>query len=40
MASWNITSFRELESFFIDNLLAILEKLPTPNGNIGRYTDL
>ena len=35
MDAWNITSFRHLESFFIDNLLALLEKLPVENGNIG-----
>ena len=35
MDAWNITIFRHLESFFIDNLLALLEKLPVENGNIG-----
>ena len=37
MESWKIGSFKKLESFFIDNLLSILEKLPVENGNIGKF---
>ncbi len=35
MAAWNIQSYKALESFYVDNLLSILEKLPVENGNIG-----
>jgi hypothetical protein len=38
MESWRIGSFKKLESFFIDNLLSILEKLPVENGNIGKFS--
>jgi hypothetical protein len=35
MKQWQIANFNQMESFYIDNLLSILEKLPIPNGNIG-----
>jgi len=32
----NLTTDNQLESYFIDKLLAILADLPTPNKNIGK----